>query len=44
MNKIYLLIAIIVAFFFIVFIKLNNTHTKSFSLHQKEFRKGRIAC
>lgn len=44
MNEIIFLIAIIMAFFFIEVITLNSAQTKSLSLFQQEFRKGRIAC
>lgn len=44
MNNIIILIAIVMAFFFVKVITLNSTQTKNLSLFQKEFPKGRIVC
>jgi hypothetical protein len=44
LTKIFVNTVIIMAFFFIEFTKLNEVQTKGYSMLQKEFRKGRIAC
>lgn len=44
MNKIILQITIVTVIFFIEVITENRAQTTIFSLFQKEFRKGKIAC
>lgn len=44
MNKIMMLLAFLALFLLLTFISVNIPKSKSISLFQKEFRKGRIAC